>query len=242
MIILGIDSSAVAVSAAITRDGKLLCEHYCNNGLTHSVTLLPSIASALAECSLTPEDLDLLALAAGPGSFTGLRIGAATVKGLSAGKTPCLGVSTLEAMAWDHPDFDGTICACMDARCNQVYRAFFKDGVRLREDQAVLLPELCREISEIPGRMLLVGDGAALCLKTIEKTAPALLGRVLAAPENRRFQHAYGVCAAAEAALKAGQTPVSADRLFLHYLRLPQAERERIRREQEASEKEIKSC
>ena len=230
MIILGAESSALAVSAAIYRDGRLICENYANNGLTHSVTLLPMIKAALDFCNLSVCDVDLFAVSCGPGSFTGLRIGVATVKGLALDRKKCIGVSTLLAMAFDHTDFDGVVCPCMDARCSQVYNALFEvsDGnvSRLCDDRALLLSELVQQLKAVKKPILLVGDGARICKSEIEKTAPELSARVKLADEGRLFQHAGGVCAAAQNVLKNGEKAVFADELLLNYLRLPQAERQ----------------
>ncbi len=233
MIILAVESSAVAASCAVLRDGKLLCEICSNNGLTHSVTLLPQIKSALDFCGLSVSDVDLFAIANGPGSFTGLRIGAATIKGL-AGDKLCLGVSTLEAMAYDHSEFEGIVCPCMDARCSQFYNALFEVGgsvKRLCEDRALLSDELIGELKNLDENILLVGDGAKLCYNNIEKSAPELLSRVRLAPETKIYQHAGGVALCAEAKFMAGEKAQSADELVLSYLRLPQAERELKRKE-----------
>lgn len=235
MIILGVESSAVSVSAAVMKDGKLISEVFANNGLTHSVTLLPQIKNALDFAGISADEVDVFAVSAGPGSFTGLRIGAATVKGLCSEKSFCLGVSTLEAMAFDHSDFKGTVCAVMDARCMQVYNALFQNGdskaLRLCEDRAVMIEELICELSKIEGEILLIGDGTALCLETIKKTVPELLNKVKSASNTRVFQRAGGVCACANSMLLNGVSPVSANDLEISYLRLPQAERELKKKE-----------
>ncbi|MBE6789012.1 MAG: tRNA (adenosine(37)-N6)-threonylcarbamoyltransferase complex dimerization subunit type 1 TsaB [Ruminococcaceae bacterium] len=235
MIILGVESSACAASAAILKDGKLICENYLNNGLTHSVTLLPMIKAALDFSGISTSQVDVFAVSAGPGSFTGLRIGAATIKGLASQGAGCLGVSTLLSMAYDHSDFDGVVCPCMDARCSQVYNALFSfengEVKRLCEDRALMLDELICELKEIKSDVLLVGDGARLCYNMIKEKCPELLLTVSLAAENRLYQHAGGVCAAAEKMLQNGEKAVSADKLMLNYLRLPQAERELIKKE-----------
>ncbi|MEE1279794.1 MAG: tRNA (adenosine(37)-N6)-threonylcarbamoyltransferase complex dimerization subunit type 1 TsaB [Oscillospiraceae bacterium] len=233
MIVLGVESSAVSVSVAVLKDKKLLCELFANNGLTHSVTLLPQIKLALDTCSLSPQDVDVFAVSSGPGSFTGLRIGAATVKGLAANGAACLGVSTLEAMAYSHCEFNGVICTCMDARCSQVYNALFKGGEiqRLCDDRAVMIEELASELKEISQNVLLVGDGANLVYKYLTENCPELLGRVSLAPEGSVYQRANGVCAAAFARLEKGESAVGAEELNLEYLRLPQAERELKKKE-----------
>ena len=234
MIILAVESSAVSASVAVLENEKLLCEIYSNNGLTHSVTLLPQIKSALDFCSLTPNDVDLFAVANGPGSFTGLRIGAATVKGL-AGEKDCLAVSTLEAMAFDHIEFEGVICACMDARCSQFYNALFEcDGKtvkRLCEDRALMSSELIAELEKIDKNILLVGDGASLCYNNIEKASSELAKKVILPSASKVYQHAAGVALCAANMLVNGEKPCKADELNLSYLRLPQAERELKKKE-----------
>lgn len=234
MIILAVESSAVAASVAVLENEKLLCEIYSNNGLTHSVTLLPQIKSALDFCSLAVEDVDVFAVSNGPGSFTGLRIGAATVKGL-AGEKGCIGISTLEAMAFDHTEFDGVICACMDARCSQFYNALFAcDGKNIKracEDRALMSSELIAELEKIDKNILLVGDGAALCYNNIKETAPELAKRVSLPSQSRLYQHAGGTALCAIKHIADGDAPCSADQLNLSYLRLPQAERELKKKE-----------
>jgi tRNA threonylcarbamoyladenosine biosynthesis protein TsaB len=170
-------------------------------------------------------DVDVFAVAHGPGSFTGIRIGVATVKGLAwAAEKPAVGVSTLEAMAWHGLSAgEGTlVCCAMDARRNQVYNALFEitDGApkRLCRDRAVSVPELAGELEGIGKPVFLVGDGAALCSSAF----PALGIPFRLAPEPLREQSAWGVCMAA-----AGKAPVSAADLLPVYLRLSQAERER---------------
>lgn len=234
MIILAVESSAVAASVAVLENEKLLCEIYSNNGLTHSVTLLPAIKSALDFCSLTPADVDVFAVSNGPGSFTGLRIGAATVKGL-AGDKDCIGISTLESMAFDHTEFDGVICACMDARCSQFYNALFeRDGKNIKricEDRALMSSELITELEKIDKNILLVGDGASLCYNNIKETSPELAKRTVLPAASKMYQHAGGTALCALSKLASGEKPCKADELNLSYLRLPQAERELKKKE-----------
>ena len=233
MTILGVECSAVSVSVAVLKGGKIVCEDFQNNGYTHSVTLLPMIKSVIDACNLSVSDIDVFSISAGPGSFTGLRIGAATIKGLASLGGLCLGVSTLEAMAYDHRDFEGIVCPCMDARCSQVYNALFEIGgeiKRLCEDRAVMLPELLDELKGISKPVLLVGDGALLTYNKIKDERPELLSKVKIADE-RLFQHAAGVCLLSQKTLEGGEKAVSADELILNYLRLPQAERELKKKE-----------
>lgn len=155
MKILALESSAVSASVALTEDEKLVAQSFQNCGLTHSRTLLPMVENLLANCGVSLADVDAIAVAHGPGSFTGVRIGVATVKGLALGADkPCLGVSTLEAMAWGARALGGDLCCVMDARAGQVYNALFtvEDGRvrRLCDDRAVKLTELAEEIGEAP--------------------------------------------------------------------------------------------
>ena len=167
MRILAFESSAKAASVALLTDGLLTAERYQNNGQTHSRTMMKLAKDLLDACELSSADLDLVAWANGPGSFTGVRIGAAAAKGLCWGaELPCVPVSTLEAMAWNAVDLDGVICCCMDARRSQVYNALFraKNGqiCRLRPDRAISLAELAADLGSFSEPIRLVGDGALL--------------------------------------------------------------------------------
>ena len=228
MLILALESSAKAASAAVARDGTLLDLEFRNDGLTHSVTLLPMAEQALARCGLSLRELDAVAVSRGPGSFTGIRIGVSAAKGLCWGaEKPAIGVSTLEAMAWNAVDAqaEGIVCCAMDARRSQVYNALFRieNGrpQRLTEDRAIGLDALAAELSSAEKSIFVLGDGAMLCYNYLsERSIPVTL-----APEELRLQNAWGVCRAAE-----GLTPASAAELLPRYLRLSQAERERLER------------
>lgn len=232
MLILAFESSARAASAALVRDGKLISQYSQCSGLTHSRTLLPMGEDMLKNAELSLGDVDLLAVAHGPGSFTGVRIGVSMVKGLAwAGDKPCVGVSTLEAMAWHGLAAGGLICPVMDARRSQVYNALFRiaDGkpVRLTEDRPIALSELASQLRQLGELAFLVGDGAELSWRALTEQGIACI----LAPENLRMQSAWGVAMAAQ-----DKEPGSADSLLPVYLRLSQAERERqerLRREQE---------
>ncbi|MBQ1410747.1 MAG: tRNA (adenosine(37)-N6)-threonylcarbamoyltransferase complex dimerization subunit type 1 TsaB [Oscillospiraceae bacterium] len=244
MRILAFESSAKAVSVALLTDGVLTAESYQNDGQTHSRTMMKLAEDLLNNCELAPADLDLVAWANGPGSFTGVRIGAAAAKGLCWGaELPCVPVSTLEAMAWNAVDLDGVICCCMDARRNQVYNALFRaeNGqlLRLRPDRAISLAELHEDLKGFSEPIRLVGDGAALAwgfLQDAEARAEAggtnacRCYRLLA--EHHRQQRASGV---ALAAYVAAQNGVREDpgTVTPNYLRLSQAERERLEKEKE---------
>ena len=225
MLTLGIDSSAAAASAAVVEDGKLLGEFFVNTKQTHSQTLLPMVQNLLETVSRSCGDVDVLAVSHGPGSFTGVRIGVACVKGMAlVNDTPCVGVSTLEAIAWGGISAQGALlCAVMDARCGQVYNALFQaEGGTLRrltEDRALSIADLEKECRGFGEKVLLLGDGAALCHKTFQAWGARL------APEAIRFQRASSVALLGEEAAQAGKT-ISASALAPVYLRLPQAERE----------------
>ena len=220
---LALETSAKSVSVAVTEDGRVLASSYQNIGLTHSVTLMPLLDGILQNAGLALSDMDLLAVAAGPGSFTGLRIGVSALKGLAwAEDKPCCGVSTLEAMAQNGRLFEGTVICAMDARRSQIYNALFEirggKPVRLCEDRAISLAELGEELGKMQKSVFLVGDGAQLCYNTcLDMGIPAVL-----APGNLVSQSAWGVAMAAF-----GQTPAPAEELLPVYLRLSQAERER---------------
>lgn len=227
MLILALESSAKAASVALMEDEKLIAQYSQCCGLTHSRTLLPMVEDMLKNTEKKIADVDLIAVAHGPGSFTGIRIGVSTVKGLAwASDKKCVGVSTLEAMAWHGVSAGGLICPVMDARRSQVYNALFEtDGsgrpVRLTEDRAVSLAELAGELKDYECAPLLVGDGAKLTYDYL--TNEGIACRM--APANLLYQSAWGVGMAA-----LGKDAGSADDLLPVYLRLSQAERERQER------------
>ena len=226
MLILGLESSAKSASAALSRDGALLALAFQNSGLTHSRTLLPMAEDLLKNTGFSLGDVGAVAVARGPGSFTGVRIGVATAKGLCWGANkPAVGVSTLEAMALSGGECapeGSVVCCAMDARREQIYNALFrfKNGVpeRLTPDRAIALAELDAELSRQEVPIWVMGDGASLCYEYLRKAGRS----AILAPEPVRMQTARGVCRAAEAA-----EPRSAAELLPVYLRLSQAERER---------------
>ena len=234
MLILAFETSAKSCSAAIHDGTKLLAESYQNSGLTHSQTLMVMAEDLLTVCGKTAADVTHLAVAAGPGSFTGVRIGVSAAKGFAWGaELPVYGVSTLESMALGLGVWSGHICCCMDARRNQVYNAIFlaENGklTRISDDRAIALADLKSELAHIDGPIYLVGDGAALAHKAL---APELEELILP-PEHRQHQRASGVALAALQAMERGE---SADGAALqpNYLRLSQAERERMEKMQSA--------
>ena len=228
MLILAFETSAKAGSVALYENGKLLAESYQNTGLTHSQTLMVMAEDMLKAAGKTVTDVTSVAVAEGPGSFTGVRIGVAAAKGFAwGGQIPCCGVSTLEAMAVSLGADSGHVCACMDARRNQVYNALFlaRGGKleRVSEDRAIALEELKGELEHIEGPIFLVGDGASLTYKTLSGEIPGLI----LPPEHRIHQRAVGVAILAAEKIAAGE-PCDGNALTPNYLRLSQAERERM--------------
>ncbi len=231
MLILAFETSAKAASVALSENGKLLGESYQNTGLTHSQTLMVMAEDLLKQCGKTVNDLTAVAVAEGPGSFTGVRIGVAAAKGFAWGRNiPCYGISTLEAMAESLGVYQGYVCPVMDARRSQVYNALFyvNQGAiqRLAEDRAIALSDLAEELAPLEGPIFLVGDGSDLTHKTL---APQIPGLVLP-PEHRKHQRATGVAILAGKKAAAGQIGDGAA-LQPNYLRLSQAERERLEKE-----------
>ncbi|MBR5615213.1 MAG: tRNA (adenosine(37)-N6)-threonylcarbamoyltransferase complex dimerization subunit type 1 TsaB [Clostridia bacterium] len=237
MYILSLDSTAIAATVALCDDQKLLSLTTVENGNTHSQTLLPMVEETLARFELRPTDVELYACSAGPGSFTGVRIGASTIKGLAFGTSiSCIGVSTLEALAQNLVGFDGILCPVMNARRNQVYNALFecKDGVitRLCEDRAIALDALDEELSAMGDKpVYLVGDGYDLSLSQLKKCAD----HIRPTPVLLRTQNAYSVAQVALVLYESG-VRTNDQELVPVYLRPCQAERERLERlEKEAS-------
>ena len=228
MKVLALESSAKAVSVAVCENGMVVAQGYQHTGLTHSVTMMPLLENMLEKASIKLEDCDIIAVAAGPGSFTGLRIGVSAAKGLAwALDKPCCGVSTLEAMAENGRSFEGTLICAMDARRQQIYNAIFTchegELTRQCEDRAVALEVVAEELKNDPAPKLVLGDVAALCCQYLNgHGVPCRI-----APPQLRFQQAAGVALVAQRMAEDGRT-VSAQELTPTYLRLSQAERERL--------------
>ncbi len=227
MILLAFETSAKAASVALMEEGKLLGESYQNTGLTHSQTLLKMAQELIASCGLTPQQVEGVAVAAGPGSFTGVRIGVAAAKGFAWGaELPCWGVSTLEAMARNLGIWQGYICPVMDARRSQVYNALYRAEqgqlTCIAPDRAISLEELGKELEALEGPIFLVGDGSVL--------THSRFPNLILPPEHKMHQRAAGVALAAFAKKDEPGDPAS---LTPNYLRLSQAERERLEKEKE---------
>lgn len=226
MLILAVDSTAVAASVALCRDTEPVAAFHIKNGNTHSETLLPMVENLLQGTRTSVDDIDLFAVSAGPGSFTGVRIGVATIKGLAFGKNkPCAGVSTLEALAENLIPSEGILCPVMNARSGQVYNALFcvLDGKlqRLTPDRAISLKDLESELLEKKLPVTLCGDGAQMTKDGFSTLKAGL------APELLLDQNAVSVAKCAYRMAMEGKT-VSDAQLLPVYLRMPQAERERL--------------
>ncbi len=229
MKILALDSTAVTASVALLEDEKLIAEYTLSAGLTHSQTLLPMVESVLAVNGLSAADMDLFAVTEGPGSFTGVRIGAATVKGLAFDRNkPCIGVSTPEALAMGLVGFEGLICPVMNARRSQVYNALFsmKDGIltRLCDDRAIALSDLETELMSEKRPIYLVGDGYDLTKEGFRSV------KTMDTPVPLRLCRGYAVGLLALQKYRAGVRTTDAE-LAPTYLRPCQAERERMEKE-----------
>lgn len=215
--LLSIDSSAVTASVALADNGKIIKSEFINAGLTHSETLLPMIKNVMAGVDFSA--LDAVAVTVGPGSFTGVRIGVATAKGIAfAYDTPCVAVSTLEAIAYNFVDENAVICAVMDARRMQFYNALFeiKGGVvtRLTPDRAITVSDLQNELATYDN-VIIAGDGAKLCFDNLS------LSNIRLADDDKVYQNATSVCLAAS-----NKEKISPNLLVPVYLRPSQAERE----------------
>ena len=231
MKVLAIDSSSITASVAILDNNKVTAEFFINAGLTHSQTLAPMVDSALKCSNMHPKDIDLYAVSAGPGSFTGLRIGAAIAKAMAVvNNKPCIGISTLEALAYNAIGKNSIVCAAIDARRDQVYTALFRvcknEISRITEDTANTTGNLKTELEKFDEKIEFVGDGAQICYNAIVRSKES--DRYFLTPEHNRYVSARSI---AELARKKHSSEFfcAEDDFKLIYLRIPQAER--LRRE-----------
>lgn len=221
MKILALESSAVSASAAVLDDKKVKSQRFINAGLTHSETLLPLVEEVLDESNTEIKDVDLIAITNGPGSFTGVRIGVATAKGLAfANNTKCVGVSTLEAIAYNFADMeDATICAVMDARRMQFYNGIFKISngqvKRLVDDRAESFETIKSDLNNY-NNVIIAGDGAKLFFESLDDKENIQL-----ADDDKLYQNAVSVAKCAM-----NKKSITSNMLLPVYLRLSQAERE----------------
>ncbi len=230
MNILALDTTGPVAGVAILINGEAAYEGMAVNQFTHSASLMPMVEESFLRSGLTIADIDLFAVTTGPGSFTGVRIGVSTVKGLAHGAgRPCVGINALEALALGVPFFEGIVCPIQDARAGQVYGAAFKAGLpptRLMADEAMKLPEYIEKLSALDGPFLFVGDGVPVHMEMIRAY---LQEKALFAPVHTRFLRPLSVAVLADQ-----YKDQSVDYLTLmpYYLRAPQAERQRRSREE----------
>lgn len=215
--LLSLDSSAVTASVALTDGDRVIKSEFVNSGLTHSETLLPMVKRVMGDYEFS--SLDAVAITAGPGSFTGVRIGVATVKGIAfAGNIPCYGVSTLEAIAYNFVDENCVVCAVMDARRMQFYNAIFKveNGIvsRITPDRAISIDDLREELKQYDS-VIIAGDGASLCSQNIA------LDNCKIAADDKIYQNALSVAKCVK-----NKKAIAPSALMPVYLRQSQAERE----------------
>ena len=226
MNILAVDTSATSASVCVAQENKIIGEFSINTSLTHSQTLVPMIEQVSEKTGISLDNIDAIAVNAGPGSFTGVRIGVAAVKGIAFSRNiPCISVSTLESMAYNMLDSECIVCAVMDARCSQVYNALFKvsngEVERLIEDRALSLADLKLDLQKFSEKIILVGDGSEITFNYLENS----LQNVFLASVNNRIQKASSIACVAFEKIKNDET-ISASELMPVYLRLPQAQRE----------------
>ena len=225
MIVLAIDSTAEAASAAVLRDENVIAEYTQNTGHTHSETLLPMAETVMKATGISADDIDLYAVSAGPGSFTGVRIGISLIKGLCFGKDkPIAALSSMDCLARNLEGLEGVACPVMDARRNQVYTAIYHNGVRMTEDMLIPCNELKEMLSEYDCPIYFTGDGYGLAHEIID------LANVKHTPAGLRLQSAVSV------ALEGIKNYNNNTNIFTDtevqpiYLRASQAERERLER------------
>lgn len=229
MKILAIESSALTASVAVCEDSLPIASMTLQTGHTHSDTLLPMVEQLLEHAGWSVQDIDLFAVPVGPGSFTGIRIGVSLIKGLAfdSGK-PCVGVSSLEGMAYNLAGFEGVLCPVMDARRNQLYNALFRwDGdhlIRLTEDRLIPAADLATELLAYGDHVVLTGEGSTILQKASSSDIQYIIPSPLMATQN-----AVGVAQLALQEHYSGKS-VSDDELLPVYLRPSQAERERNER------------
>lgn len=243
MKILAIDTCENTAAAAVTEDEHLLASFHLMQTRTHSESMLPMIQSLLTQLHMTVDDIDLFAVSAGPGSFTGVRIGAATIKGLNFGKEkPIVAVSALEAMAWNHLGESCLVCPTMDARRGQVYAALFSvtdeevSYVQGFEDAAVMACDLVAAIGQrFASKEIRFCGGAMKQMNSLAKDTSTL--QVRFTPEPFRYENAYGVALCAYRKYRKNPACAVSDiALSPIYLRASQAERERLEKESQKEE------
>lgn len=233
MNILAVDTSSKTASVCILKDKKVVAESFCNASLTHSQTFMVMVENAFEISKTDLKEIDYFAITKGPGSFTGLRIGIGSIKAMAQVlNKPCVGVSSLEGLAHNISFFDGLVCPVMDARCNQVYTALFKSEngklERIMEDTPLKIIELGEKLKSYNKNIYLVGCGADITFDILKDTIPNL--KVV--PEVLKYQKASSVALCAKKYIEEEKGITDAFGLELSYLRLPQAQRELIKKNQ----------
>lgn len=234
MLIFSIDTCSMSSSASVLGDERMIAQFSVNHKKTHSERIMPQIGNMLEAADISIDDIDAFAAAVGPGSFTGVRIGVATAKALAQARNkPCIAVSALEALATGVVTFDGIISPILDARRNQVYNALFecdgKELKRLTSDRALPLEELIAELKSTDKNIIFTGDGVPVFKDLIKE---ALGDKAFFAPLPLMFNQAANVALVAQEKLKKGET-VTYEKLVPEYVRLSQAEQEKLRREKD---------
>ena len=225
MITLAFDTAAKTASVALLRNGAPLAEYSIESGLTQSELILPMAENMLKLSGLSFSDVGLLAVSAGPGSFTGVRIGVSTVKGLAFGRNvPCIGVSATEALAYNYLNIDCIVCPSMDARRSQLYNALYRSRngkiERLTDDRSISSTDLAKELEAYKEPIYLCGGG-----EHIIKSAAEGNPYVKATPEILKNQNGYSVALCAYRLYKDGKGTGTDKELAPSYLRPSQAER-----------------
>jgi len=221
MLILSIDTTGGACSAALIENGKILCEEYLHDRMTHSQNLMPLTDACFEKTGKSISDVDAFAVVTGPGSFTGVRIGVCAAKGFAqVTDKPIIAIDTLELLAQNVVGFDGIVCPILDARRGQVYTAFFRNGERLSDDFAADIAEVTEKLRG--EKVLFLGDGAPVLREKILTVLP----EAQFAPEYLNYQHAGFAAAIAAKKLSNGET-CSAHNLLPNYLRDSQAEQQK---------------
>ncbi len=226
--ILAADTSAKTATVALFENGVMIAEYTQNIGLTHSEGFLPLVESMLKETKRELCEIDYFAITNGPGSFTGLRIGVATVKGLAhAVNKPLVEISTLDALSENVPHFSGYVCPMLDARRQEVYAAVYKDGKKLMEDTPLPLTELFAFLKEHRGKVLFLGDGAVNYRDVIQKALPK---KAVFAPAHLTLQRASSVGIAAMQQIENENTVSYAD-ISIRYLKASQPEQQLLNKQ-----------
>lgn len=227
--ILSVDTCLNSCSVAVSCGESLVSEIFLNTGLTHSETLMTTIKSTLFSANLKPEDIDVFGVTNGPGSFTGIRIGMATVKGMAiAFDKPCIAVSSLFALALKVSFTDAIVCSCIDARNNQIYNAIFESNSgkikRVTKNRAIYIDDFIKEIRGIDRKIIFVGDAAKMCYNTARDNLKA--ANLLLPPEDFHYIRASNVAEEVLSRYKEGSCVQKSQSILPEYIKVSQAQRQ----------------